>query len=83
MKTIILGIGNLILSDDGVGIHVARELKKRIKNKDNLKNEFCIFLKDYRRFTLWISDEDKKVLLENLDKDKLLFPDELEDEDTK
>ena len=34
MKTIILGIGNLILSDDGVGIHVARELKKRIKNKD-------------------------------------------------
>ena len=34
MKTIVLGIGNLILSDDGVGIHVARELKKRIKNKD-------------------------------------------------
>ena len=32
MKTIILGIGNSILSDDGVGIHVVREVKKRIKN---------------------------------------------------
>jgi len=34
MKTIILGIGNLILKDDGVGIHVSRELKKIVKNKD-------------------------------------------------
>ncbi len=29
MKTLVLGVGNPILSDDGVGIHVARELKKR------------------------------------------------------
>jgi len=29
-KTIILGIGNPILRDDGVGIHVADELKKQI-----------------------------------------------------
>jgi len=28
-KTIILGIGNPILSDDGVGIHVIEELKKK------------------------------------------------------
>lgn len=28
MKTLVLGVGNPILSDDGVGIHVARELKK-------------------------------------------------------
>lgn len=28
MKTLVLGIGNPILSDDGVGIHVARALKK-------------------------------------------------------
>ena len=34
MKTIVLGIGNLILSDDGVGIHVAREVKKHVKNKN-------------------------------------------------
>jgi len=30
MKTIVLGIGNLILRDDGVGIHVANEVKKQI-----------------------------------------------------
>ncbi len=29
MKTIVLGIGNLILSDDGVGIRVAQEIKGR------------------------------------------------------
>jgi len=34
MKTIILGIGNLILGDDGVGVHVANELKKHINSPD-------------------------------------------------
>jgi len=29
MKTLVLGVGNPILSDDGVGIHVARALKGR------------------------------------------------------
>jgi hydrogenase maturation protease len=29
VKVLVLGVGNPILSDDGVGIHVARELKKR------------------------------------------------------
>ena len=29
MKVLVLGVGNPILSDDGIGIHVARELKKR------------------------------------------------------
>lgn len=28
MRTLVLGVGNPILSDDGVGIHVARELKQ-------------------------------------------------------
>ena len=32
MKTIILGIGNQILGDDGVGIHVANEVKKQIND---------------------------------------------------
>jgi len=32
MKTIVLGIGNLILGDDGVGIHVANELKNHIND---------------------------------------------------
>lgn len=29
MRTLVLGVGNPILSDDGVGIYVVRELKKR------------------------------------------------------
>jgi hydrogenase maturation protease len=32
MKTIVLGVGNLILRDDGVGIHVANEVKKQIQD---------------------------------------------------
>ena len=35
MKTIIIGIGNPILGDDGVGIHVVRMLKKSIEDDDN------------------------------------------------
>ena len=30
MKTLVLGIGNDILGDDGVGIHIAREAARRI-----------------------------------------------------
>lgn len=29
MKTVIIGLGNTVLSDDGVGVYVARELKGR------------------------------------------------------
>ena len=32
MKTIILGVGNQILGDDGVGVHVANELKHCIQD---------------------------------------------------
>jgi len=32
MKTIILGVGNQILGDDGVGVHVANELQKHIQD---------------------------------------------------
>ncbi|KXS45348.1 MULTISPECIES: hydrogenase maturation protease [unclassified Candidatus Frackibacter] len=35
MKTIILGMGNTIVSDDGVGLYVVRELEARI-NKENI-----------------------------------------------
>ena len=34
MKTIILGLGNLLFTDDGAGILIARDLKKRIDQKD-------------------------------------------------
>ena len=39
MKTIILGVGNQILGDDGVGIHVANELKKHIHIPDIIIDE--------------------------------------------
>jgi hydrogenase maturation protease len=32
MKTLVLGIGNPILGDDGIGFHVAQELAKLIKD---------------------------------------------------
>jgi len=34
MKTIILGIGNQILGDDGVGIHIANAVKKHVDDPD-------------------------------------------------
>jgi len=34
VRTLILGIGNPILGDDGVGFHIAQELAKEIKDKN-------------------------------------------------
>ena len=34
MKTLVLGIGNEILGDDGVGIHIAREVARRVSTTD-------------------------------------------------
>ena len=34
MKTLILGIGNPLLGDDGVGFHVAQELAKETANEN-------------------------------------------------
>jgi len=34
MRTLILGIGNPIMGDDGVGFHVAQELAKKIKDEN-------------------------------------------------
>jgi len=36
MKTIVLGVGNPILQDDGVGIHVIEEARKRKINKPDV-----------------------------------------------
>ena len=35
-KIIILGIGNPILGDDGIGIHVVRKLKKLLDNRSDI-----------------------------------------------
>ena len=34
MKTIVLGVGNPILQDDGVGIHVANQVKQHVNHPD-------------------------------------------------
>ena len=34
MKTLVLGLGNTILSDDGVGIHIAFEIEKKCSHVD-------------------------------------------------
>ena len=39
MKTIILGVGNPILCDDGVGIHVAKKLKQHITDPNVIIDE--------------------------------------------
>ena len=39
MKTIILGVGNPILCDDGVGIHVARKIKEKISDPNIVVDE--------------------------------------------
>lgn len=36
MKTLVLGLGNEILCDDGVGIYVARELKKALADRKDI-----------------------------------------------
>ena len=39
MKTLVLGIGNDILGDDGVGIHIVREAAKHISSGDVIVEE--------------------------------------------
>ena len=36
MKTLILGIGNTVLSDDGVGCRVVQRLKKRLRGRSEI-----------------------------------------------
>ncbi|MBD3262872.1 hydrogenase maturation protease [Candidatus Woesearchaeota archaeon] len=39
MKIIVLGVGNLILGDDGVGVHVANEIRKQVNDPDIIIDE--------------------------------------------
>jgi hydrogenase maturation protease len=36
MKTLIIGIGNTLYGDDGIGIYIARELQNRLKDKPDI-----------------------------------------------
>ncbi len=39
MRTIIIGIGNPILGDDGIGLHIVQQLKEKITGKDIVFDE--------------------------------------------
>jgi hydrogenase maturation protease len=41
-KILILGLGNTLLCDDGIGVYIAREIKKRIKRTDIAIDEASI-----------------------------------------
>jgi len=40
MRTLVIGIGNPILRDDGVGVHVARRLQKELNNYKDIQERF-------------------------------------------
>ena len=42
MKTLVLGLGNSILSDDGVGLYIARELKNFLNREEITIAEACL-----------------------------------------
>jgi hydrogenase maturation protease len=42
MKTLVLGLGNYILSDDGVGLYVASELKNFLNKEEITVAEACV-----------------------------------------
>ena len=54
-NTIIVGLGNILLKDEGVGIWIARELKKKVTFQKILK-----LLKEERLFWMF-SSQLKKI----------------------
>lgn len=61
MKILILGTGNTFLSDDGVGIRVVQEIKKRLKDIDVAEtNSAGISILDY------IRGYDKVVIIDSV-----------------
>ena len=67
MKTLIIGLGNTIRGDDGVGIYVARELKSRLNdNNIDIKETHYSGLKlmdlvyDYEKVVIIDALKDKK-----------------------
>lgn len=61
MKTLILGLGNPILSDDGIGIRVARELKQKVKSAEVIEASVGgLSLLDY------IQGYDKLIIVDSI-----------------
>ena len=65
MSTLVLGIGNPILSDDGVGIEIARRIKKENSKLEVIEtSEFGIALLDL------ITDYDKLIIIDSIKTEK-------------
>ena len=61
METLILGIGNPILSDDGVGIEIARRLKAAIPGlKVEETNEAAVVIIDY------VAGHDRLIIIDSI-----------------
>ncbi len=61
MKTLVLGLGNTILTDDGVGIRIAQKIKERCKNVD-----FCEASAAGFRVIDEIIGYDKLILIDSI-----------------
>ncbi len=61
MKTLILGLGNPILSDDGIGVHVAREIKHQRPELDVLEASAAGF-----RVVDEMLDYDRVILIDSI-----------------
>jgi hydrogenase maturation protease len=78
-KTLIIGLGNTILSDDGVGIYIVRELEKVLDNSDIITQEASMgglelidIIADYKKVILIdsiLSDHESIGSLIELDLD--------------
>ena len=61
MKTLVLGLGNTILSDDGVGIHIARQIKEKLPEIDVIEASAAGF-----RVVDEIIGYDKLILIDSI-----------------
>ncbi len=61
MKTLVLGLGNTILTDDGVGIKIAQKIKEKCKNIDVSKASAAGF-----RVIDEIIGYDKLILIDSI-----------------
>ena len=61
MKTLVLGIGNLLLTDEGVGVHVVRALQQRSLPRDVTVLEVGTAFLDVISF---LEDADRIVLID-------------------
>jgi hydrogenase maturation protease len=61
LKTLVLGLGNPILRDDGVGIAVARAVRDRLTNNDVVVEEASV---GGLRLLDWLAGFDRAVLID-------------------